>query len=88
MKPGKVTKRRQAALAGLGPPGPCQFVLEEPAFVCGRRTVERHHILPRSAGGNEDADNLITLCRRHHRWVHEHPADARKRGLLKGRYKT
>lgn len=38
-------------------------------FVCsvkGSKNLTVHHITPRSAGGNEDDSNLITLCPKHH----------------------
>lgn len=46
-----------------------------------------HHIRPKRMGGTtdptiHDLDNLVTLCDSHHRWVHEHPDDARTVGLL------
>jgi hypothetical protein len=44
--------------------------------------VEVHHKLRRSQGGTHELDNLATLCAAHHRWVHEHPAQAYELGLL------
>ncbi|HHC08070.1 MAG TPA: HNH endonuclease [Actinobacteria bacterium] len=39
---------------------------------CGRRRwVHRHHIVPWSAGGPTDLDNLVTVCGFHHRLLHE-----------------
>jgi hypothetical protein len=35
------------------------------------RFVDGHHIRHWSAGGRTDLDNLVQLCRRHHRLVHE-----------------
>ena len=35
------------------------------------RFVEAHHLEHWSQGGRTDLDNLISLCRRHHRLVHE-----------------
>jgi hypothetical protein len=38
---------------------------------CTRRArLEAHHIVPRSQGGTNDAENLIALCHEHHRLVH------------------
>lgn len=33
--------------------------------------VDVHHLVPRALGGDNRLDNLITLCRSHHRRVHE-----------------
>ena len=47
-------------------------VLDRDGWCCqapactGRRNLEQHHVTYRSAGGNDDLDNLITLCRFHH----------------------
>ena len=35
------------------------------------RFVDGHHIRHWSEGGPTDLDNLVSLCRRHHRLVHE-----------------
>lgn len=45
--------------------------------------LDPHHVLRRSQGGTDTADNLLTLCRAHHRWVHEHPALSIEIGLLR-----
>lgn len=42
-----------------------------------------HHILPRSRGGKDELDNLVTLCAAHHQWTHLNPADAKRLGLLR-----
>lgn len=42
---------------------------------CGSsRFIDLHHRIPVAQGGRNEPDNLITLCRAHHRW--EHRADA------------
>ncbi|WP_174999137.1 HNH endonuclease [Rugamonas aquatica] len=33
--------------------------------------LQVHHIKPRSLGGSNDPDNLITLCEQHHEAVHD-----------------
>ncbi|MDR7492252.1 MAG: HNH endonuclease signature motif containing protein [Armatimonadota bacterium] len=38
---------------------------------CGQPAGEAHHILRRSAGGDDDPANLLPLCRRCHRRYHE-----------------
>jgi 5-methylcytosine-specific restriction endonuclease McrA len=41
-------------------------------------------IIPRGRGGNYlDPNNCQVLCRAHHRWKHDHPAEAEKLGLTK-----
>jgi len=38
---------------------------------CDRRNkLTVHHIIPRSAGGTDNLDNLITLCRECHDAIH------------------
>jgi Domain of unknown function (DUF222)/HNH endonuclease len=41
---------------------------------CGRpsRWTEIHHMVHREDLGNHDIDNLVTLCRFHHRFIHKH----------------
>lgn len=40
---------------------------------CGTtQNLEVHHLVPRSQGGDDDAQNLITLCARCHGDVHLH----------------
>lgn len=36
-----------------------------------RRFVDAHHIVHWADGGRTDADNVVLLCRRHHRMLHE-----------------
>lgn len=45
--------------------------------------LHAHHILRRSQGGTHTLENLALLCRYHHAWVHEHPAEAEVLGLLR-----
>ena len=33
---------------------------------CSRAAVHAHHIIPRSQGGSDDPENLISLCAAHH----------------------
>jgi hypothetical protein len=39
---------------------------------CTNRLVDGHHVVPWSRGGATKLDNLCSLCRRHHTYVHEH----------------
>ena len=38
---------------------------------CGNRRVDAHHVRHWADGGRTALDNLVSLCRRHHRAVHE-----------------
>lgn len=38
---------------------------------CTNRHVDGHHVRPWSQGGATSLDNLCSLCRRHHTYVHE-----------------
>lgn len=42
-----------------------------------------HHVLSRARGGGHDPSNLLHLCHSVHLYLHEHPAEATKLGLLK-----
>lgn len=39
---------------------------------CGSPGSDLHHILYRSHGGKDTADNLVTVCRDCHRAIHGH----------------
>lgn len=40
-------------------------------IICGEVDgLENHHICPRSEGGSDEKENLITLCRIHHGYIH------------------
>jgi hypothetical protein len=39
---------------------------------CTNRRVDGHHIVPWSRGGATSLRNLVSLCRRHHTYVHEY----------------
>lgn len=46
--------------------------------------LDAHELLTRARGGDPlDLDNVRMLCRAHHDWCHDHPADAEERGLLR-----
>lgn len=45
--------------------------------------IDPHHVKRRSQGGEDTLDNLISLCRAHHDWVHTHVVAAIELGLLK-----
>lgn len=46
------------------------------------RDLHVHHRVRRSQCGSDSPCNLITLCARCHRWVHDHPYAANRAGLL------
>ncbi len=54
---------------------------------CFGRSTELHEPLTRArAPGEEtilDVSNSVAICRACHTWVHSHPAEATKRGLLR-----
>jgi len=62
--------------------GGCKGRALIPALSCWGR-LDPHHILRRSQGGQDTPDNLVTLCRAHHDWVHAYPESSRNLGLLK-----
>lgn len=54
---------------------------------CDINAVDVHELLPRSAGGSiTEEDNVITVCRACHHWIHENSKVSRELGLLKSRY--
>ena len=44
--------------------------------------LDPHHILPRGRGGRDALENLVGLHRQCHRFVHEHPRQAKPKGFL------
>lgn len=59
----------------------CRAAGVAPGQCAGR--IDPHHVLRRSQGGPDTVENLISLCRLHHSWVHEHPAESYAFGFLK-----
>lgn len=53
-----------------------------PEVRCAGR-LDPHHVLRRSHGGPDTAENLVTLCRAHHDAVHANPARSYALGLLR-----
>lgn len=56
------------------------------ASVCQGEAHHAHHVLPRSAGGPDTLDNLLSVCWPCHFWTHSNPEKARALGLLRSRY--
>lgn len=52
--------------------------------VC-RGALHCHHIRLRSQGGTDAMENLATLCMAGHDWVHGHPMEAERLGLIRRR---
>jgi len=49
---------------------------------CGTtRNLDVHHKLPRGRRGRDELENLVTLCRMCHDWVHDHPFEAWRQGF-------
>lgn len=45
--------------------------------------LDAHEVLTRARGGSiTDPDNGIATCRSHHDWIHDHPVEAERLGLL------
>lgn len=47
---------------------------------------DAHHRQLRARGGKDTLANLIALRHDHHMWAHEHPAEAKERGLMVSAY--
>lgn len=45
--------------------------------------IDPHHVKRRSQGGEDTPENLVSLCRAHHDWVHAHPDESYQLGFLK-----
>jgi hypothetical protein len=50
--------------------GQCQARLPDGSFCHQTKWIHSHHITPKSKGGKDIAENLITLCSSHHRLWH------------------
>jgi formate-dependent nitrite reductase cytochrome c552 subunit len=51
--------------------------------VCHKSAVHVHHVLPRSSGGSDDFDNLVSVCNSCHRRIHDDPVWSVSAGWLK-----
>lgn len=82
----KVRKPLKARPKGVAP-NLRERVFERDGYVCRWCEVpgghlDPHHILPRGRGGLDSTANLVSLHRVCHRFVHEHPVEAKARGML------
>jgi hypothetical protein len=48
----------------------CQWIFPNGSRCKERKWLHRHHVIPKSAGGPDTTENLVTLCSGHHRMVH------------------
>jgi hypothetical protein len=40
--------------------------------ICGEKNnLHNHHIKPKSRGGGDEPENMLTLCVPHHEWIHQ-----------------
>jgi hypothetical protein len=63
--------------------GLCQAKFLVGSITCSAG-LDIDEIIPRGRGGNYlDPDNCQVLCRAHHRWKHDNPAEAERLGLTK-----
>ncbi len=53
--------------------GQCQATTPHGRQCSEKNWVHLHHIVPKARGGANTADNLVTLCSAHHRFVHFTP---------------
>lgn len=71
-------RRRRKVLERSHGPERCQF-----PGGCVREAVDGHEVWTRARGGDPtDVFNIVLLCREHHDWVGDHPAEAKALGLL------
>ncbi len=45
--------------------------------------LDPHHLLPKGRGGQDEADNLATVCRAHHDLIDRYPLQAKALDLLR-----
>lgn len=48
----------------------CQFKMPDGKICASRQWIDLHHIHPQAEGGEDNLENLITLCSAHHRMAH------------------
>lgn len=47
------------------------------------RGQHAHHLQPRGRGGSDDPANGLWVCWEAHDWIHDHPEEAERLGLLR-----
>lgn len=74
--------RARAKAAALARDGGCIGARLVPEVSC-YGPLDGHERLPRGRGGSPyELENIITLCRTHHEWVHSYPIKAKTLNLL------
>lgn len=68
--------------------GRCEACDVEPLDGCSRKAEHPHHRRAKGPAGRADHSltNLLAVSATHHRWIHEHPADSYRLGLLERSY--
>lgn len=53
-------------------------ILQRDKYLCGKckkefptDELDIHHVIPKSSGGSSNAENVHTLCKKHHRLLHK-----------------
>jgi hypothetical protein len=78
----ELRESRAVKAAVLERDGGCVGAELVPYLRCWGR-LDPHHVLRRSRGGKDTEENMVTLCRAHHGYAHEHPLEAKQLGLLR-----
>jgi hypothetical protein len=75
-------ERARTKTDALARDGGCIAARLVPDVAC-RGPLDAHERLPRSRGGSPyDLENVLTVCRAHHEWIHAHPARSKPLDLL------
>ena len=59
-----------------------EYALHIPWVPFSARSTEIHHKAGRTGWRLNDTSQWLAVCREAHEWIHDHPAEARKRGYL------
>jgi hypothetical protein len=60
--------------------GRCTYIEKDGNRCTNERWIQLHHILPKSLGGSDTPENLVSLCAAHHDLVHQFELPGLKRG--------
>lgn len=79
----KISERRKLALYEYGKKRK-RFLAARPVCeLCPKPSRDVHHVHGRYGSAYLDENTWKALCRACHDWIHQHPKEARERGLLK-----